>query len=1580
MADTIDVNVRIDGTDAQYDIASLEKRLARAQSSLDRLNRSMGRLTRTQNNMNRVGVQTNRFLTSLERHAHSTNSALIGLEATSQAISNIWRVILGYQIGKNMFEMASSIEHTADKINLMRMKMKTLTQESGSFLIIRDRANQVGIELSTLANTVGRFSIATKGAFTTNEMADWAEALVLSGRAAGTTAKEMQSTLLQLSQAFSGDALQGEELRAIRENAPLYVEALRKVADQAGFTGKTLKELGAEGELTTEFMVKALDVLKNRVGEFKGLTETLETAQIRMGNQWDLLIEQVYRFEDSGSFFRDAVNNVADWLGELRESGDAIRYVETLFYDLSQTLALIDPLLSQIGKGYSLILQLMSGDEDTTIVSALNGMILNITTFFDLLVVEISYYVQEVANLFEDLNPLGVKRRSANLLDDVIDEGLLTIFKQGQYDSELEKLIKEDKLAVIRALEERKSEIYKVIKSTESPESLSEQDVVKTLGLVAKSAYDINPNSDISRDAVAGRRRQMEDSFNKAQAQAQAQLNTLIGLEQRLGILDSDLANTLSASGINDSVRDSVLMDVMDKYNEKAEESKKKREEFLKQLDGKINALQTEEDKLRELQKTQEQKKQELRSQGKTEEALAIDKQMYVGLLDKSSQYDQLFTKTKQWENELIRLQKPLKDILEPDFTKLEKEFHKQRNNIEKIKRDAIKAKIDESVVEENYQKQMAELNDLENKLKEERTKDFFKELKYQFDTGAKALEDYNFGLAKLDSLFKNGQISADVLNTSVFKLRRSLVDTLSKGDDEIAKFGLTSNQMLSRLLKLSDDFASSFQSSFADALKGNENAFDNFADNMKEKFLDMLAEMAYQALVNPIVVGVQSGMMGAFGLGGSQNNGIAGTGFSLSDLGDANTMYNMLGGNSLAGTMSSGVNAVSNYMGYGNIASVGISGAPTTTFGAVHGFGGQAISNTPSTLAFGGSNLGIGAAGLLGGFAADKIFGGEYSGTLGGAGSALGYSLGAGAAASAATGSTLASLGAATGPIGAIAGMIIGGALGSAFGGGGDDTPDMHIELSGGNTTRGMSKFQFDENDLNSIVSGRYGGIRISSQHDAFESEEQARQLMDQMAGMIQPFDDIIFKSLGDLVDNRIKTGMAGWYKYTKTEEGGLGNLPTEYVTDRYDRISDIIGGEYDWLYDRLRLYSAIDYRSRVPIASAYSAMYDQGDELGYDQDYLRKLGTRFIRGKNTVTEEGLGKYVEDMQAVILALDLMTKNTDFEEYFKTAVSFSKGVRTSAVEIYNLGLQLLTVNDTLPLVNQKLYDLNTAGANLANDLVLALGGLEQFTAGAQFFFENFYSEMEHNEHIFEETSKSIARFNKEFDTNITDKDSLRSLVEGLDLTKDAGIELYAASMRLAPTLNENARAFDAINSKKLEELNAVRDQEISLLITLKDKLIGFRDSIRDFIDSIQLSDLSPLSRFEKFIESQRQYERILDRAKSGDKESLADYTKYAQQYLTSGRDAYRSSDKYSDIYNKVLGDARSVDADLTRQIGDTERKIEVVVDNTEVIAALYNLSKIIYESDISNSTKVVVAINETTDAIKNTTYTPVSTL
>ena len=89
----------------------------------------------------------------------------------------------------------------------------------------------------------------------------------------GASAQAASAAFLQLSQALGSGRLQGDEFRSIAEQVP---GILRLVADEMGVTVGELKQLGAEGKLTSDILIRSLakgfDLNKDKIAKLLALS------------------------------------------------------------------------------------------------------------------------------------------------------------------------------------------------------------------------------------------------------------------------------------------------------------------------------------------------------------------------------------------------------------------------------------------------------------------------------------------------------------------------------------------------------------------------------------------------------------------------------------------------------------------------------------------------------------------------------------------------------------------------------------------------------------------------------------------------------------------------------------------------------------------------------------------------------------------------------------------------------------------------------------------------------------------------------------------------------------------------------------------------------------------------------------------------------------------------------------------------------------------------------------------------------------------------------------------------------------
>jgi tape measure domain-containing protein len=172
-----------------------------------------------------------------------------------------------------------------------RVRLKALTDQFGEY-------NQAQAASARIAQTLRISQTEAEDAFsklyaalrptgvTLKEVEDAYIGFTAAARASGATATESGAALIQLKQALGSGVLQGDELRSIREQAPAVGQAIAK---ELGVTVGELKDLGSQGKITTDVVLKALARLKGEKlddlnAQFNTGAQALKDLQIAAEN------------------------------------------------------------------------------------------------------------------------------------------------------------------------------------------------------------------------------------------------------------------------------------------------------------------------------------------------------------------------------------------------------------------------------------------------------------------------------------------------------------------------------------------------------------------------------------------------------------------------------------------------------------------------------------------------------------------------------------------------------------------------------------------------------------------------------------------------------------------------------------------------------------------------------------------------------------------------------------------------------------------------------------------------------------------------------------------------------------------------------------------------------------------------------------------------------------------------------------------------------------------------------------------------------------------------------------------------
>ena len=217
-------------------------------------------------------------------------------------------------------EIATYADAWTEAGNMVRAAATSAGVSARSLNDLKDEANSARTDLGAYVDLYARLIRSASGvAKSEQEIADATNIVAKAFKAGGASASEQAAGILQLGQALGSGVLQGDELRSLRENAPILAQA---IADEFKTTIAGLKQLGAEGKLTSDRVFRAIINAQKPIEEqFRSTNATIRDAITQVNNE-----------------FTAYIGNADASAGASRQLVEALQFLATNFKEVGDTV------------------------------------------------------------------------------------------------------------------------------------------------------------------------------------------------------------------------------------------------------------------------------------------------------------------------------------------------------------------------------------------------------------------------------------------------------------------------------------------------------------------------------------------------------------------------------------------------------------------------------------------------------------------------------------------------------------------------------------------------------------------------------------------------------------------------------------------------------------------------------------------------------------------------------------------------------------------------------------------------------------------------------------------------------------------------------------------------------------------------------------------------------------------------------------------------------------------------------------------------------------------------------------------
>lgn len=544
----------------------------------------------------------------------------------------------------------------------------------------------------------------------------------------------------------------------------------------------------------------------------------------------------------------------------------------------------------------------------------------------------------------------------------------------------------------------------------------------------------------------------------------------------------------------------------------------------------------------------------------------------------------------------------------------------------------------------------------------------------------------------------------------------------------------------------------------------------------------------------------------------------------------------------------------------------------------------------------------------------------------------------------------------------------------------------------------------------LNDAAKGLFGirGLRAGTLTGVVEGTNVGNKGLFGIGGL---FSSSVSKSI---IDSGIQL-RGSFYDLAKGVRGTINVFETVSTTVSKSGFLGIGGSTRTSVATEFRDLAGLDPKAFQSMVNTFNyaadLLYSVADQANVADEIVTN-SLKSIRVDEMASLRGLTgeDFTKELSAVIGAV-LDDASLAIFSNFQQYANFGEGMLETVIRVVdtnmkidqalkNMGLQFDVSKDYVETVNgvTRIFGIaigswtRTIGKtsrDITEALAKAAGGLDKFLEQAEFFRTNFLSEAEQLAPVQKAVTTELARLGF---ASVDTRDEFKLLVQGLDLSTDAGVQTYQALMNLQEgfikvtaaaekqaeerkNLEKKLFALDATKQElRLEELSTLfegnralqeeiwlKEDQIAATKALQTNLQNTTKTIKSQITSLQDYRKTLLSGANSTLTATQQYalaktevdalattiaksattpEEVEARSAAIGKLSSA-----TDKWLTLSRSLYASGSQYTVDFNSVLAIVGSVGTSLETQLTDAEKQLTALEASNSFLETISTSTK-----------------------------------